>query len=88
MLKYKGFEIEAVYHSGADFRVLADGRLVDRKPTKIDISHYDINDPMTGKRHCAEYTVAECKTTIDSLLSTLNMVDNSPEAWIKLEQEG
>ena len=85
MRAYKGFNIEPVYHAGTDFRILRNGAVVPRKQTKVDIAYYDINDPMTGKKHCAEDTVAECRATIDALLTVLDMPDNLPSTWAKLE---
>ena len=85
-MKYKGFIIEPYYSAGSDFTITAQGETKLRKPTSKDIEYYNILDPMEGmKKHCAEFTIKECKATIDSLLIVLNMKSNSPSDWAKLD---
>lgn len=85
-MKYKGFEIQPSYYVGTNFRVLADGRCVDRKPTKQDVEYYEVFDPMeNGRRFFAENDVQTCKDEIDRILGEMGMPDNTPESWAKLE---
>jgi len=84
-MKYKGFEIIPVYHAGSDFNV-KNGVVKACKPKSADIAYYDIIDPIeNNKKHCAEFTIKECKKTIDGLLKLLGMVDNTQKSWDKLE---
>lgn len=84
-MKYKGFIIEPHYCAGSDFTINKQGEVKARKPTAKDIEYYNILDPMEGmKKHCAEFTIKECKETIDNLLLVLNMNSNSPSDWAKL----
>lgn len=84
-MKYRGFVLQPEYFIGSDYRVLADGRVVDRKPTRKDIEYYEILDPMENMdRHGAENTIAECKSRIDALLKVCGMESNSKECWDKI----
>lgn len=85
-MRYKGFVIEPYYSAASDFTINKQGVVEDRKPTSKDIEYYNILDPMEGMRkHCAEFTIKDCKATIDSLLLTLDMKSNSPNEWAKLD---
>ena len=64
-MKYKGYTIEPVYFVGSTFKVLSDGRVVSRKPTKVDIEYYDIYEPDNdSQRIGVGLTVEECKALI------------------------
>ena len=85
-IAYKGFHIAPVYHVGSDFTMLKDGSTRDRRPTAKDIAYYEITDPMEGgSRLFAENTRDECKQAIDHLLVVLDMKDNLPQSWAKLD---
>lgn len=84
-MKYKGFIIEPSYYVGSDFTISKHGEIKPRKPTTKDIEYYNILDPMENmRRYCAEDTIRQCKKEIDRLLSVLNMKDNPPASWAKL----
>lgn len=91
---YKGFVIKPVYHLLADCQTNKDGdflhhpngQIRTRKPSKADIDHYEILDPVEGgRRWIAEDTVDEAKATIDRFLNDSNMKDNTVSSWEKLD---
>jgi len=86
-MKFKGFVILPEYYVGSTFTVNENtGAVKNRKPTNKDIEYYVIYDPMEGmKRWIAEFTVQQCKTTILDFLHKVNMKDNNPSSWAKLE---
>jgi len=85
-MKYKGFILEPSYYAGSNFRILKDGQVIPRVQTAADIEYWEIYDPMeNNRRHGAEFTLEECKDRIDDLLKELDMPDNTPKSWKKLE---
>ncbi len=85
-MKYKGFVISPSYFIGGTFRITKDGRVINRKPTNKDIEYYEIFDPMENmNRWGAEFTISDCKTAINEVLSLMNMKDNTPSSWAKLD---
>lgn len=87
-MKYKGFIISPVYSICADWDINKNGLIYSKRPKVKDIEYYEILDPMeNGRRYCAENSIAECKAEIDRLLVILNMKDNTPASWVKLEGE-
>jgi hypothetical protein len=76
-MKYKGFEIEPIYHVGSTFTVKDSGEVVDRKPTSKDIAYYMIYDQ--GKPWIPENTMAECKATINNFLTKYGWKTNPIE---------
>lgn len=74
MFTYKGFIIQPVYFCGSDFRVLSDGTVKERKQTSRDIEYYEIIDD-DGDRWIAEYTLKECRATIDAFLEKCKEID-------------
>lgn len=71
-MRYHGYTIEPQYLPGDNFRVLADGRVVDKQPRQIDFYTVTCND--TGWRHanCASY--AEAKAMIDDTNKLLGVL--------------
>lgn len=59
---YKGYKIEPQYLPGSDFRILADGRVVDKKPTDVDF--YYVIETITGWRHANCKSIQEAKEMI------------------------
>lgn len=54
--------------------------------TEEEKSNFGMDDPMeNGKRYCAENSISECKAEIDRLLTVLNMHDNTPASWAKID---
>ena len=85
-MKYKGFIISPVYSICADWKLDKNNTVISKKKTSKDIEYYEILDPMeNGKRYCAENSITECKAEIDRLLIVLNMKDNTPASWAKLD---
>ena len=78
-MKYRGFIITPCYTVGSTFKITADGRVINRRPTRSDIEYYEIIDPLENdSRHGAEDTIPLCKERIDRLLNTLGMKSNTP----------
>ncbi len=83
-MKYRGFVIKPVYH--ICLRTLKCGTVVDKKPTKKDLSHYAILDPMYDMdRWICEDTKEECKETVDRFLAKVGMRSNAQSEWDKLD---
>ena len=70
---YHGYKIEAQYLPGDNFRVLKDGRVVDKNPTEVDF--YRVTCLITGWRHANCSSTKEAKSMIDD---TEAMLENLP----------
>lgn len=70
-MKYKGYTITPVYFIGSNFRILRDGTLKERKPTKDDIEFYRAVDDDGSVINCD--SIEECKSSIDILESAVSM---------------
>lgn len=76
-MKYKGFVIEPSYLTGSDFKITKNGILKERKPTSKDIEYYVIYDPINNmNKWIVEFTIKECKQTIDEFLTKTGMRSN------------
>lgn len=71
---YKGFEIKPQYLPGSDFKILLDGRIVNRKPTEIDF--YTITEIETGWNHVNATSYNSAKKIIDELMEVLSSASN------------
>lgn len=76
-MDYKGFTINPVYSIAADWKLDKNGSVVSRKPTSKDVECYCIFDPIENKDWIKEFTIKECKETIDSFLTRNNLKKNS-----------
>ncbi len=65
-MKYKGFEIVACYNGCADWKLNQHGTVVPKRRTSKDIEWYQILD--NGREWIREFTIEECKRTIDDFL--------------------
>ena len=72
-MQYKTFTIEPVYYVGSDFRLDSNGTVHDRKQTSKDVEYYQIYDE-DGERWIVEFTVADCKNTIDNFIAKCNLI--------------
>lgn len=68
---YHGYKIEAQYLPGSNFRVLKDGRVVDKHPKDVDF--YYVTETITGWRHANCASIPEAKKLIDR---TIELVAN------------
>lgn len=83
-MKYKGFVIKPVRQW--DWKPDPNSLSGQWKDVKGEVIYYEILDPMEGGRwHCCEFTMEECKRTIDELLTFLSLKDNTLKSWEKLE---
>lgn len=73
-MKYKGFEIKAVYGVCADWKLDKNNTVVSKHPSKSDISHYVIYD--NGDVWLTEDSINDCKSTIDRFLIEINLKRN------------
>ena len=78
MIKYKGFEIEAVYGMCADWDLDKNGTVISRRPKKEDICWYQILD--NGREWIREYSIEMCKTTINQYLLSVGLSKNETES--------
>ena len=85
-MKYKGFIIVPVYFTGSTFKINKAGCVVERQPTRKDVEYYEVLDTMCGNgRFCADFTVEQCKTSINKVLGIMGMPANTPKYWALLE---
>lgn len=63
---YKGYKIEAQYLPGSNFRILSDGRVVDKKPKDVDF--YYVTQTLTGWRHANCKSISEAKEMINKTI--------------------
>ena len=85
-MRYKGFNIKAVYSVGSDFNINKDGIEKTKRPSVKDIEYYEVLDPMEGNnRWLACTTQLEAKGDIDNFLNKVGMKSNLKSEWNKLE---
>ena len=70
---YKGYKIEAQYLPGDDFRILSDGRVVDKNPKAVDF--YCVTETFTGWRHANCKSIKEAKSMINETIRLLANLD-------------
>ena len=85
-MRYKGFNIKAVYACGSDFNINKEGIESTRRPRRDDIEYYEVLDPMEdNNRWITCYTQKEAKRDIDKFLLSVGMKSNLKSEWKKLE---
>lgn len=87
-MRFKGFNIVPHYSVCADWKIAeSTGGVVPKSKSSEDIEYYEILDPINNdNRWIAEFTISECKETINQWLMSVNMKDNSPKSWERLEK--
>jgi len=66
-MRYQGYTIEKEYHAGTDFKVLQDGRVIDRKPTNKDIAWYVMTEIGSDSWADKLGSIKECKKEINRI---------------------
>lgn len=85
-MRYKGWVISKVYKTGSTFSINKDGLVCGRKPKPCDVEYYEIKDPMDNYEvWVKEFTLQQCKDTIDAFLEKVGMKSNKQEDWDKLK---